>query len=332
MSDFEPSARTVKIRDLRWKTHWLFVGGAFLAAWYCVRFIDPEWVAGWPVFVWLVVAGLLPQLFMLVFPFFTHEDLGTQQLRLPRLKRWLIELAVAIPLVLVVVISLSLLAYLYWGLSRGGTFTPDAIDNLARSRNPQLVYSLAVLSFTLVPFTEEIFFRGFLYNALRHRMPTIAAGIIQSLIFGFCHFFGTTHAVVASILGIVITAVYEWRKTLITPILMHAGINAISAIGTIALMHQYAGSPMMGVFGANEGKQCLVSGIVPDSPAAEAGIMVGDVVTAFDGDPLVSFSELFPLVQSRQPGDVVTLELLRDGEPITVHVTLRRRGYSTQQP
>src|SRR5690606_36894544 len=103
-------------------------------------------------------------------------------------------------------------------------------------------------------------------------------GIAQSLVFGFCHFFGATHAVVACVLGMIITAMYEWRKTLVTPILVHGGINLVSAIGTIALMYQYAESPMMGVFGDADVQPCVVTEVVPNSAVAEAGIMVGDII------------------------------------------------------
>lgn len=330
MSDFEPVARTLTFRDLKWKNQWLVAGGVFLATWYSVRFIDRDWVSGWPALVWVLVAGFVPQAFMLVFPFLTYENTGSERLRLPRLKRWLIELAVAIPIVLVITALLSWLNYLLWGVSRGKTFTPDAIDNLARTANPRSLYLLAIFSVTFVPFAEEIFFRGFLYNVFRRRMPTFAAGIVQSLIFGFCHFFGTTHAVVACILGMAITAVYEWRKTLVTPILVHVGINFISAIGTIALMNQYAENPLLGVIGGNDDQRCIVSEIVPDSAAAKAGIMVGDVITKFDGKPVVDFTDLRSLIQARQPDDVVTLEIVREGETHEVDVTLKRRGYSTQ--
>jgi membrane protease YdiL (CAAX protease family) len=330
MSDSKPIVMNLTFRDLQWKTRWLVVGGAFLAVCFSLRFINRDWVSGWSILLWLVVTGLIPQILMLVFPLLTHESTGAERLRPPRLRRWLIELAVAIPIVLVITALLSLLNYFLWGFSRGKTFTPDAIDNLARTWNPRYVYLLAIFSVAFAPFAEEIFFRGFIYNAFRWRMPILAAGIIQSLIFGFSHHFGTTHAILACILGMAITAVYEWRKTLVTPILVHAGINFVSAIGTIALMNYYAESPLLGVIGGNDDQRCTVTEIVPDSAAAEAGIIVGDVITEFDGEPVVNFTNLRSLILTRQPNDVVTLKIVREDETHEIDVTLKRRGYSKQ--
>ena len=109
---------------------------------------------------------------------------------------WLVEFAIAIPIVIVTMIALGGLNYLVGILSPGKTLTPDAVTGMASS-SPRYIYPLLLFSFTFAPIAEEFFFRGFLHNAFRQRMPTIAAGLLQSLIFGFCHFFGTTHAAIA---------------------------------------------------------------------------------------------------------------------------------------
>ena len=58
------------------------------------------------------------------------------------------------------------------------------------------------------------------------------------------------------------------------------------------------------------------------SPADEAGLEEGDVVTAIDGDPVVGSGEMAAEIRSRQPGDVVELTVFRDGEEQTVEVEL----------
>lgn len=64
----------------------------------------------------------------------------------------------------------------------------------------------------------------------------------------------------------------------------------------------------------------LVAKVLPDSPAQAAGLKAGDVLLRYNGAELVSSRSLPPLVGDSNPGDTVTLELLRDGRSITVKV------------
>jgi putative serine protease PepD len=58
------------------------------------------------------------------------------------------------------------------------------------------------------------------------------------------------------------------------------------------------------------------------SPAADAGLRVGDVITALDDRVVTSSTELTAAVRSADPGDKVTLTVRRGGESIKVDVTL----------
>jgi putative serine protease PepD len=58
------------------------------------------------------------------------------------------------------------------------------------------------------------------------------------------------------------------------------------------------------------------------SPAADAGLQVGDVVTAVGDRVVTSSTELTAAVRSSDPGDTVTLTVRRGGESIEVDVTL----------
>jgi S1-C subfamily serine protease len=66
----------------------------------------------------------------------------------------------------------------------------------------------------------------------------------------------------------------------------------------------------------------LVLNVEPDSAAAEAGIREQDVIIAVDDRPVGSSEELVVAVDSRRPGDVVTVELIRNGSSTTVQATL----------
>ena len=66
----------------------------------------------------------------------------------------------------------------------------------------------------------------------------------------------------------------------------------------------------------------VIVGISQSSPGAEAGLERRDVIRAVDGEPLASAKELVESVKSRDPGDVVTLTLLREGEELDIAVEL----------
>jgi S1-C subfamily serine protease len=62
--------------------------------------------------------------------------------------------------------------------------------------------------------------------------------------------------------------------------------------------------------------------VFPNSPAADAGLRAGDVIVGIDGDAVDGDRDLAEHILPHQPGDTITLELLRDGQDIRVDVTL----------
>jgi len=156
-------------------------------------------------------------------------------------------------------------------------------------------------------------------------MPFLVASLTQSLIFGFCHSFGVMHNSVAFVLGLLLTAVYEWRKTLITPILIHAGVNFAAAISVLLMMVAHANSPVMGVIGDPNDAQCVIRQVLPDSAAEEAGLQIGDVVTSFNNEPIHNFSHFVETIRLYRPGDAIPVKINRSGSVFEVTVLLRRR-------
>ena len=65
-----------------------------------------------------------------------------------------------------------------------------------------------------------------------------------------------------------------------------------------------------------------VAAVTPDSGAAAAGIVPGDIVTAFDGQAVESASDLMLDVRTKNPGDTVTLTVNSGGQEKEVQVTL----------
>jgi serine protease Do len=66
----------------------------------------------------------------------------------------------------------------------------------------------------------------------------------------------------------------------------------------------------------------LVAKVAPDSPAAQAGIKVGDVILKFDGTPVVDAGQLSARVGVAAPGDKASLEVWRDGKTLSLNATI----------
>jgi len=74
----------------------------------------------------------------------------------------------------------------------------------------------------------------------------------------------------------------------------------------------------------------LVQNLTPDGPAAKAGLKVGDVIRKFNGQTVEGSSELTASVTNSNPGSVATLDILRDGHPMTIKLTLGERPSNLQ--
>jgi len=95
-------------------------------------------------------------------------------------------------------------------------------------------------------------------------------------------------------------------------------------------------NPEMPVLGIGMGfirgvKGVIVESVVPGSPAAAAGVRVGDVIRSLDDSEVREGGELLQILAKRQPGDRVKLGLLRDRDDVVVNVTLKRRNELFEQ-
>jgi hypothetical protein len=69
-----------------------------------------------------------------------------------------------------------------------------------------------------------------------------------------------------------------------------------------------------------------VGDVYEGTPAAEAGIKVGDRMIKWNGKDVANVEEWMPMLGNHKPGDVVDVTLLRDGKEITLKVTLKARN------
>jgi len=80
---------------------------------------------------------------------------------------------------------------------------------------------------------------------------------------------------------------------------------------------------MAAKLGVRDRKGVLVSDVVPDSPAAAAGVQPLDVITGFDGREIDGPRDLQQVVERSEIGRQHSLTVLRDGKPLTLEIAVR---------
>ncbi len=69
----------------------------------------------------------------------------------------------------------------------------------------------------------------------------------------------------------------------------------------------------------------FVAGVVAGGPAEQAGLRAGDIITTIDGKPATSNIQLQEVTLTKNPGETVELEYLRDGKSEKATVTLGKQ-------
>ena len=84
-------------------------------------------------------------------------------------------------------------------------------------------------------------------------------------------------------------------------------------------------------FGFKEGVGILISRIEEGSPAEKAGLKVGDFVISADGKRVQSIEDLIGLIQEKEKGSTIRLEILRDKKKMTVDVEVDEEDINNSQ-
>jgi S1-C subfamily serine protease len=77
-------------------------------------------------------------------------------------------------------------------------------------------------------------------------------------------------------------------------------------------------------FGGSGEAGVLVSRVLPDMPAEDAGVRVGDLIVALDGKTIEDAGDLIQALWGTG-GETIVLELIRDGQPMTLEVFIPER-------
>ena len=99
--------------------------------------------------------------------------------------------------------------------------------------------------------------------------------------------------------------------------------------GQLGVLVQDLSPELAESFGLRRRQGAVVAQIIPGSAAARAGLKEGDVVVAVDDRPIRSSGALRNAIGLLQVGQSVKLDLLRDGKPLTITVTLREPSPTT---
>jgi len=103
--------------------------------------------------------------------------------------------------------------------------TMSQATNLAQVEFPETTWGGAIaiifVGGVVVPFAEELFFRGVLYRWLRGRIGVWGGVLVSAALFGLAHIFLPT-AVSAFVIGLVLAWVYERSESLWVPFVVHA--------------------------------------------------------------------------------------------------------------
>lgn len=86
--------------------------------------------------------------------------------------------------------------------------------------------------------------------------------------------------------------------------------------GWLGVMIQPVTPEIAESLGLDEAKGALVTEVLPDSPAAKAGVRQGDVVLSFEGKAINTLRDLTRVVADTSVGTKASMQLVRDGKEI----------------
>jgi S1-C subfamily serine protease len=78
--------------------------------------------------------------------------------------------------------------------------------------------------------------------------------------------------------------------------------------------------------GTDQRTAVIVVDVQPESPAARAGLVIGDVIVALDGSRITEPTDLRAVLRPQQVGETLTASIVRGGEPREVRVTVGERS------
>jgi len=182
--------------------------------------------------------GILSQPFLLILLYFVlcRKKQSWHLFRSQSLAKILIELLVAF-LAAVIILGVMCLITLTVKWIFKIEMPPSVIVQWMNfAPNSYILIALIITCIAVAPICEELYVRGFLYNALKTRFPVLISVLLQAAIFAFLHFRSLLVGVFIFLVSIPLALIYEKRKTLLSPIFLHGVINAYFCIPLVILI------------------------------------------------------------------------------------------------
>ena len=107
--------------------------------------------------------------------------------------------------------------------------------------------------------------------------------------------------------------------------------NGVVTRGWLGVQVQPVTAGIAESLGLKTAEGALVDEAQPDTPAAEAGIRAGDVITSVNGNAIKDSRSLAREIAGMAPGSSAKLDILRKGETKTIAVTLAKMPSQTQK-
>ena len=133
---------------------------------------------------------------------------------------------------------------------------------------------------------------------------------------------GVTTAAEIRGLGVVIPADIAWKTA--ADLAEHGTLER----GYLGVAGQTVRLPERQREGEGRAEGLLVVGVSNESPAEAAGVLVGDVITVFDGRAIASAEDLLQLLERERIGRPVTVRVVRGGTAVDLSVTVGSRAAS----
>ena len=130
--------------------------------------------------------------------------------------------------------GLPIVVGLSWCADKLGWQEPQELVAILAEKRPGWPI-IVIFAVVVAPVLEELFFRGFLYAALRHWWGKTAAMIVTSALFGLAHFeLGAPGVIVPlAVLGLVFAHIMERTGSILTCIVAHAVFNSLSVVSIL---------------------------------------------------------------------------------------------------
>ena len=173
----------------------------------------------------IIVGTIVQDLMMIAAAYFVTADLGRPSARTFGLRPFKSS---AFGWIFVALVAYLILTSIYTVLvDPPSEQLPSGLEDA--DQNLLLAIATGMLLIVVAPLAEEVFFRGFLYQAFRNSFGVLPGALLSAVIFGAIHF-EFFKLVQLAILGVILALLFEKTRSLWSPIILHAVNNTLAYI------------------------------------------------------------------------------------------------------